>query len=363
MRALSAQEEIDWRFVGRAAFAILFAFFVFRDLQLLGRVLAHQPLGLDFLPVWTAGRADPARLYDFAYLTANQDWLYADKLRPFVYPPSALLILGPFSIPPFWVGYGAFVACTTALFVWAGRRLGASWLMVLPPPVFLVPLAGQTTFLVSGLVMTAVTLKKRPILAGVLYGVVGTMKPHMLVLLPLALLAERNWRAFWATGATTLGLVLLSLPTGASWSDWLVALPRFHELVAADAGLSATVITPFTAWGPASLIVTAPAAIAAVWFAFRSDSLPARVIALLGGALAVSPYAMNYELAVLIPAVLAFEKRASWTLLFWATVALAPDEPVALIIALMLLFRGFAREAPPARAAPASGRMSLETLD
>jgi hypothetical protein len=46
---------------------------------------------------------------------------------------------------------------------------------------------------------------------------------------------------------------------------------------------------------------------------------------------------------VIIPAVLAFEKRASWTLLFWAAVAFVPDAPVALMVALALLFRSFAR--------------------
>lgn len=338
MAAIPDRDQVDWRFVGRAAFIVLFAFFVWRDIQLLARVLAHQPLGLDFLPIWTAGRADHARIYDFAYITAQQGWLYADKLRPFVYPPSALLVLGPFSIPPFWVGYGLFVALTSALFVWGGRRLGASWLMVLPPPVFMVPLVGQATFLVSGLIMMAVTLKKRPLLAGVLFGIAGMVKPHMLVLLPLALIASRDWRVFWATGATAAALALGSLATGASWMEWLAALPRFHELIRGDAGLTATVITPFTAWGPDSLTLTLPAAVAAVWFAFRSDNAPGRVLALQAGALAISPYAMNYELAVIVPAILAFEKPAAWTLLFWAAVALIPDRPVALILALGLLF-------------------------
>jgi len=342
MSAIPDRAGVDWRFVGRAAFIILFVFFVWRDIQLLARVLAHQPLGLDFLPIWTAGRADHSRLYDFAYITAQQDWLYASKLRPFVYPPSSLLILGPFSILPFWIGYGAFVALTSALFIWAGRRLGASWLMVLPPPVFMVALVGQATFLVSGLIMMAVTLKKRPLLAGVLFGVAGMIKPQMLVLLPLALIVSRDWRAFWATGATAVVLALASLATGASWTEWLAALPRFHDLVASDAGLTATVITPFTAWGPWSLLLTIPAAVAAVWFAFRSDDIAARALALLGGALVILPYAMNYELAVIIPAVLAFEKRASWSLLFWAAVAVIPDEPVALLIALGLLFHRYA---------------------
>lgn len=342
MRATRDLAAVDWRFVGRAAFVVLFAFFGFRDLELLVRVLVHQPLGLDFLPIWTAGRADPSRIYDFAYLTARQGWLYADKLRPFVYPPSALVLLKPFSLLPFWAGYVVFIASTSALFVWAGRRLGASWLMMLPSPVVLVPLAGQATFLVSGLVMMAMTLKKRPLLAGVLFGIAGAIKPHMLVLLPLALASERNWKTFWATGLTAAALALASLATGASWMEWLHALPRFHDLVAADAGLTATVITPFTAWGPASLLLTVPAAVIAVWLAFRSDNIAARVIALQGGALAISPYAMNYELAVIIPAVLAFEKRASWTLLFWAAAAFVPDEPVALIVALALLFRTFA---------------------
>ena len=342
MRAAESLNEVDWRRLGRIAFALLFALFVWRDAQLLWLLRSHQPLGLDLLPIWTGVRSDPTRLYDFAYITAQQSWLFAQKIRPFVYPPSALPLLAPLGVMPFWVAYGMFVLGSGTLFVWAGRRLGASWAMLAATPVFIVALAGQVTFLIGGLVMAAVSLKNRPVLAGVLFGIAGAIKPQMLVLLPLALASERNWRAFFVTGATAVALGLISLGSGASWTEWFAALPRFYDLVAADPSLSAGGIAPFAAWGPGTLIVTAPAAAAGVWFAFRTDNMPLRVLALLGGALAVSPYAMNYELAVIVPAVLALEKRPSWSLLFWAAISLPPDGPLALILAVLLLFKTLA---------------------
>jgi hypothetical protein len=87
------------------------------------------------------------------------------------------------------------------------------------------------------------------------------------------------------------------------------------------------------------LIAAVPAALIGVWLSFRSDDVPRRVLALLGGALLISPYAMDYEVALLVPAVLAMEKPPAWTLLFWAVLALFALQPLPLLIAMLLLAR------------------------
>lgn len=339
MGAARMLDAVNWNRVERIVVVALIVAFIARDLLLLRLVLQTQPLGLDFLALWTGARVDPGRLYDFVHVTAEQAWLYVGHQRPFVYPPSALPFLKPFGLLPFWVAYPLFTALTGALFVWAGRRLGADWrLLLLPAPILVVALAGQVTFLIGGLVMLAMTLPGRPLLAGVLFGIAGAIKPQMLVLLPLALAVEGNWRAFWSTAATAAVLVLASLPFGASWVEWIQALPRFRDLVAADRGLAATTLTPFAHWGAATLVVTAPAALAGVWLAFRSTSAPQRVLALLGGALLVSPYVMNYEIALLIPAILALGGLRLWTVPFWLAIMLFPYGPAPLIVAMALLF-------------------------
>lgn len=330
---------VDWARVDRWLLLGLIAAFLLSDIQLLQAALPRQPFGNDFLPLWTGGRADPSRLYDFGYITGQQMWLYADKLRPFVYPPSALLLFKPLALLPFWPAYIALIAASGALFLWTAVKLGADGRPLLAAtPLLLVAMAGQVTFLIGALVMAGIMARGRPVLAGVLFGLAGAIKPQLLVLLPLALIVEGNWRAFWATGATAALCCAVSLLFGASWIDWLQALPKFSALVRDDPGLVATTLTPYAHWGSLSLIFTIPAAIAAIWFSFRHGDRAQRVLALLGGALMVAPYAMNYEIALVIPAVLALRKPLLWSLPFWWALLYFFSGPLPLLIAMALLF-------------------------
>lgn len=323
----------------RVATLVFVLAFLALDVVLLFAVMANQPLGVDFMPLWTGARIDPARLYDFAFVTDQQTWIRASAPRPFVYPPSALLLFKPLALLPFWPAYATLIAGTGALFAWAGARLGADWrLLMLPLAVVLVALAGQVTFLIAGLVTAALALRDRPLLCGVLFGLAGAVKPQMLVLLPLALMIEGNWRAFWATGATAAACGAVSLLFGASWSEWLAALPRFSALIAENPSLLAATLSPYARWGAGSYLFTLPLALAALWFAFRSGGPPQRVLALLGGALLLSPYAMNYEIALLVPAVLALRKPLLWSAPFWVALACVPNGPTALLLAMALLF-------------------------
>jgi hypothetical protein len=343
--------EVDWRRVDRWLLLALIAAFLLSDLQLLRAALPAQPFGNDFLPLWTGARADPARLYDFGYVTDLQSWLYADKVRPFVYPPSALLLFKPLALLPFWPAYIALVALSGALFLWTGTKLGADGrLLIAATPLLLVAMAGQVTFLVGALVMAAVMARGRPLLSGLLFGLAGAIKPPLLVLLPLALIVEGNWRTFLATGATALACGLLSLPFGASWPDWLAALPKFSQLVANDPGLVATTLTPYAQWGAWSYLFSVPAALAAVWLAFRRGDPAQRLLALLGGALLVSPYAMNYAIALVIPAVLALKRPLVWSLPFWWALLYFFSGPLPLIIAMTLLFVSLRRAPAPPQA-------------
>ncbi|HEX6860311.1 MAG TPA: glycosyltransferase family 87 protein [Caulobacteraceae bacterium] len=327
----------------RLAFIAFIVAFLACDVILLRVVLTTQPAAVDLMPLWVGARADPQRLYDFAYITDMQTWIHPRSLRPFVYPPSALLLFKPLSLLPFWWAYGVFMTVSAAFFAWASKKLGADWrLALLPMPVVLVALAGQVTFLIGALVMAALSLRARPILAGVLFGLAGALKPQMLVLLPLALMIEGNWRAFWSTGATAIACALVSLAFGASWSEWLQALPRFADLFESNWTLVATSLSPFARWGAASYLVSVPAALAGVWFAFRSGSAAQKVIALLGGALLLSPYAMNYEIALLVPGVLALRRSLLWSAPFWLALALFPAGPLSLATAMGLLFMSMA---------------------
>src|ERR1700722_1906071 len=126
------------------------------------RLLSYQPLGIDFMPMWAAAReafSHPGRIYDFVGLTRVQHPLleHFRGLRPFIYPPSALLAFLPFSLASFdlanalWTG----LALVALLWVMFGRLKEVRTLtllaMVLTPASVLVLVTGQVTFLVAAL--------------------------------------------------------------------------------------------------------------------------------------------------------------------------------------------------------------------
>ena len=208
---------------------LVFALLSLGTLQL----LKLQPAGVDFAGMWGGAKAamtNVARIYDFHYVSELQNWpLGPGRLRPYAYPPSALLVLAPFAMVPWNIGYLIWTALTGAFFAWAGIRAGAPKWFVLIPWVTFAAFCGQVTFLVGGLVLTALTLAEAPILAGVLFGVAAARKPQLLMLLPLALVAEARWRTIVATGVTWLsrGAGAIAVWGLDPWLEWLNALPRF----------------------------------------------------------------------------------------------------------------------------------------
>ena len=291
-----------------------------------GRILAYQPLGIDFMPMWAAAReafAHPGRVYDFAGLTHVQRPLleHFRGLRPFVYPPSALLAFLPFSLASFDLANALWTGLGLAALIWVmfahleEVRTPTLLAMVLTPASVLVLVTGQATFVVAALTVAGLFwLKPRPALAGLLFGVAGALKPQAMVLLPLALLATREWRALLTAAVTaSLAVLVSALVFGVgAWVDWVEAVPRFQRMVMTSPGLERGMITP-TAIGhnlkldPAALDVWrggfALGAAVMVWMVFRRTSDPARrIAALLGGGLFVTPYAMHYDAALLAPA-------------------------------------------------------------
>jgi hypothetical protein len=254
-------------------------------------------------------------------VTQLQGWpLGPHKLRPYIYAPAALFVFIPFSLAPYWLGYGLWVGLTAALQLWAGLKARAPWWLMLLPPVALVIYCGQITLLIGGLVLAGLALQRtRPLAAGVLFGLAAVVKPQIVLLVPIALAAEGRWRTLAAAVVAGVSLVAASIAVWGTgpWLDWLGALPRFQQLIFGDRSLVDAAITPFAvlqnfgingAWA----FLFAPAAPVAVWMTFRrTQDIADRSIALFAGALLVSPYAMNYETALLAPAVAMYLARTS----------------------------------------------------
>src|SRR5207249_3182068 len=156
------------------------------------------------------------------------------------YPPTFLLIVLPLGFLPYPAALAAFVLGTAALWAALVRRVlpdPRAWIVAAALPAGLINLLdGQNAFLTAALAGFAlIWLDRRPVSAGVLIGLLA-VKPHLAVLFPLMLLAERRWRSIAAAGVTMLALGAASVAAfgWAPWAAFLRHLPISQAM--ADAG-------------------------------------------------------------------------------------------------------------------------------
>jgi alpha-1,2-mannosyltransferase len=290
----------------------------------------------DFLVFHAAVRAflegKLALVYDIDAFTQFQNVIYPDRFRgpvlfrPFLYPPIWLLMLLPFGLLAVATSYGVFMVLTAAAATaFEGRRDGWGWLAVITSPAAVwVVLAGQNTFLSVALFYGGLRLLDRsPAAAGILLGLLA-YKPQIWVLVPLALLAARQWRALAWTAGTVAVLSLASL--GIFGLDfWLAFLDAAREAGSARVAnimferiymhmttlvAAARIVGLSPGIAGAIQLTGAVVAVAAVWFAFRRHRAgEARTAVLMTATFLVSPYTLNYDLLLLMPAAVALFRR------------------------------------------------------
>jgi len=307
-------------------------------------------IGEDFINYWMGAKfalsGHGIDVYDFKiFLDALQNFAKA-TLEPYLYgyPPHFLLITLPVAFLPFG----------PALFVWTLLGWAAVYAMVKPmlglhnailavvasPAIFVNSLYGQNGALSAvclggGLLL----LKSHPLVAGILFGVLS-YKPHLGLLIPLALICAGHWRTF--TSATVTVMTLVSVSIGLWGVDaWLAYMDRMAVVsqifVHAD-GLWHRMPTTFVtaqllgvnqtlSWAlqmPA--LAAAIAAVVTVWRRPVSDSLKATTLVL--ATFLATPYAWDYDLVVLTV-------MFAWRL---QDNAWRPWEALALIMVIMLPF-------------------------
>jgi arabinofuranan 3-O-arabinosyltransferase len=279
---------------------------------------AGRPFGDDFLNYWSApflawrGRA--AEIYDFPAFHAFQQGVVGAHLDyyHYSYPPLTLLLTAPL----------AALAYVPALFVW----LVVSWyafyralllaaprgglILSLALPAFLVnAIGGQNGAWTAALLGGGLCLlQRRPVAAGILFGLMA-YKPHLALLVPVALLAGRQWRAIIAAGLTAGALALASaLIFGADmWSGYLHNANVLRVIILEDGTgvwhrmMSVFVFARHIGFGvdeayaaQAAMGLLAAAVVALAW-ARRAPSALLYALLLLGTCLA-TPYLQDYDL-------------------------------------------------------------------
>lgn len=257
-------------------------------------------------------------LYDGEVLHAFQQGLFPPLRQtfPYPYPPQYLFAVWPLGwlegpwVWPVWTGG------TLALFLLAGC-VGGRWrdapLLALAPASIVAVGYGQNGFLTGALILGGLRLLERyPVLAGVLLAG-ATVKPHLGLLIPVALVAAGQWRALGSGAVTVLGLVAASA-LAFGWEAW----PRFFETLLGHAGAidpwvsdarKATVAASLVLVGvPRGMAYAMQWGLAAglavgVALAFRGGVSPWRVGLLIAAGFAATPYGFHYDLPLLVAAV------------------------------------------------------------
>ncbi len=300
-----------------------------------------EPRSVDFVSFWAAGRmllegAGPA-IYDIeAHRAVEQAAVGHVGLMPFPYPPPFALIVAPFGAVPYGTAFGLWVAATLALYLAAARRWMPPLVALAQPSVLVNGFIGQAAFLTSAVFMAGTRLlATRPMLGGVILGLLA-VKPQLGILLPLALVAGRQWRAFAGAALSSIALLLAPLPlvglggyaaflTSASTFAGYVAAGRWpwQELASIYALLSYFAVPRPIAVAVHLLVAVGAAAL--VWRAWRGDRA-GKVATLAAATLLIPPYLLTYDgllLALPVAFLLVDARRPRLAIAVWSLSLLA----------------------------------------
>lgn len=332
--SLTALRQADWLDRPRVE-RIAVAFAVVALLATAWHVVQHTThgvtdavgmhLGHDFINYWSGARLGAegraATAYDTAAFHAYQRAFAgeASTFRMYSYPPTAMLLTLPLATLGFIPGLVAWslggIAATALLL----RRLLGTKLALLAaaaaPAAYLNTISGQNgqlsaVLLAGGLML----LERRPVLAGLVLGGL-CYKPQLALLLPFALAAAGQWRAFVATGLSALALSAASLALFGpeAWAGFLQQSELQRKLMEAGHSFWHRMPTPFAmlrmlgAGLPlayAAQILSALGAIGATVLAWRSPATQeVKAAVLVLATFLATPYAWDYDLIACVFAV------------------------------------------------------------
>jgi arabinofuranan 3-O-arabinosyltransferase len=289
---------------------------------------AGLPIYTDFGNAWMAGmqvlRGNAAALFDPSRLAKIQAALFAPTsyfYPNWPYPPTYFLILAPLALLPYaWAfitwDLATLLGCVAVVYLILRRRTAIALTLAAPFTAWNF-LAAQNGFLTAFLLgASLLSLERRPILAGAFIGCLS-YKPQFGILLPVALVAARQWRAVVSAAVTIAVLAGISIATFGPgvWEAFpgqLMAQTGVNFPAAPDAGwgylqsvygltraLHGGAAPAWAAQGATTL-----GAGVIVWLVWRSGvRYPLKAATLSAAALLATPYAFAYDMAaIVIPA-------------------------------------------------------------
>src|SRR5215469_302896 len=284
---------------------------------------AGHPIGADFIDPWSASwltlHGTASAVYEVPLLWSAERMAvnYAGVgFAGFHYPPTYLLIVWPLALLPYAWSLLAWAAITFALYLivmWTiDSGLDSLWLAIAFPGALVNLTNGQNGFLTLALLGGALlTLERRPLLAGVLFGLMS-YKPQYGILVPIFLLATGRWRAIASAAITVALLAALSLGIFGeqTWQAFFASIAFTRHVVLEQGGSGFgklqsafaaarlwgfSVATSYAVQGAVSLIAT----LVAIWIWRRTRNFELHAAALATGVLLMTPYMMDYDLVIL----------------------------------------------------------------
>jgi hypothetical protein len=315
--------------VTSALFAILAVIILAAAARTHGWPLSGATLnqGTDYAALWTAGKlaneGQPLSAYRWEDQKKEFEALAGAPMAeayymPFPYPPPFLLVVSVMALAGYGMSHLIWTILTSALCVRVAQRISgvaghALWSAGAMGVVFNA-YVGQTGALSAALMgLGLFQLTARPAIAGVFFGLLS-YKPHLGLLVPIALAAAGMWRTFAAAAATTLALAAASIAL-LGWETWPAFVAQIgnmsaHLHNAPDPWKLQSFYSTFRTLGAGSTVAIVLHGVLAVavgmmiaWLWRRKDvSLDLKSAALASAALLMSPYLFVYDMSVLMVA-------------------------------------------------------------
>jgi alpha-1,2-mannosyltransferase len=300
---------------------------------------AGGPPGTDFASFYAAGKAAlagaPGSPYDPAAHYAREQALFGAETPFFAwqYPPVFLLVAAPLAMLPYLAALLVWQTVSLLLYLAAilailrsGPAAGAAQtgsvtqlalLFAVGYPAVFVNLGhGQNGFLSAALIGGGLAiLDRRPMLAGALFGLLA-YKPQLGLMIPVALLAGGRWRACGAAVLVVAALVVLAgVAFGTDvWQTFLASTGYSRSALLEGGGVAwhkfQTVYAAVRMWGgtldlayAAQALTTLATAIALAWLWRGRAAYPVMAAALALGTILATPFAFDYDLMVVAPAI------------------------------------------------------------
>jgi Glycosyltransferase family 87 len=243
------------------------------------------------------------------------------KFYPYPYPPIYLLFIWPLGWLTYLPSCAWFLGVTFAAYIasvagrdWRSPRL---WLALAAPTTMVEFSFGQNGFLSAALMIGGFRLLGRwPFLGGIVLGGLS-FKPQLFLLVPVVLLACRNWRGLAGLAVSVTGLVAATVVAFGPmvWVGWVQSFPAlgaaFERQLPQMSDLMPTVAASLRDAGAGTVLANVGQAVVSIgvavclWVVFRRRGPPRAldVAALQAAVLLVTPYALIYDMPVTTAAV------------------------------------------------------------